>query len=693
MLADHNPRGSSASLPIVRSATVYSATAQTALTAYSIYGKQPLPSARLRPPQCSPIEETAGGRERRSQPSQLAPPPADGFKMNLNVWNIKDMFSIPPGAGAYKSSNRNGASSDHSSLTDSQFLFSSQCCPENSQPGSVDYKSQTNYQRNSNPNSQESEPGMYQKYRSKPPLCCTDSKERGPFQTFGKGNSKSIIEQFEESKRKAKEKYESEQLNQLICQVHVTVQELKMTLCHVEENTNLKCKSILDSMDATSKALQQNIASYHESMQKMQNTKCSCRQMLLDLENKILLKDAELTDLKSNVQLLVKGMDAMKSQQCEKHLELSEKLTWLSNSIKSSEDKILSEIHNLNCLSKPACHLKENTTQTSPASVQDLPAEEHSTSQYKTRTFVDCSALSQSSVQNTWDRISDGCSSSLTGFKGVTTRSAQSAESTGNCCITLESPGDYPGSNTGGRRVHFSKGVTTDDRAVRRLQQFYHNDHCVPAAQNHLLQQTQPHNGKENRLFTSRPKEKSQTLRKPKANKHKKHSKNRRGFSIKNTTQVISRAVASNAQEESKNEPVTHKWGNSVRQTENYFTLYSERCEPSLPVIPGLVRKAQKKNSLKCTLLSRQQTIKQHAKKEASDCDRDNIPKAEDYPENSDLPIWDYNPLYYSTDCENNMLWSSPSSPSLNITSTTSILQKQQQDLISVFFDSSDNSN
>ncbi|XP_072254184.1 interactor of HORMAD1 protein 1-like, partial [Pyxicephalus adspersus] len=153
-----------------------------------------------------------------------------------------------------------------------------------------------------------SDPGVYQKYQSKPPLCNMDGKERGPFQTFGKTNGKNIFEQFEESKRKAKEKYESEQLNHMICQVHFTVQELKMTLCHVEENTNLKCQSILDSMDAASKALQKNIASYHESMQKIVPPTCNCREVLLDLENKILLlktiKEQLASDISFSINIL-----------------------------------------------------------------------------------------------------------------------------------------------------------------------------------------------------------------------------------------------------------------------------------------------------------------------------------------------------------------------------------------------------
>ncbi|XP_069593683.1 interactor of HORMAD1 protein 1 [Ranitomeya imitator] len=206
--------------------------------------------------------------------------------MNLNVWNIKDMFSVPPGAGINKSANRNTAQSDHSSLSDSQFLFSSQFCPDGSQQGSMDY---AKYQKNSNQNSQDSEPSMYQKYQAKPPLCSSDPKDRNTFNSFGLSKPKDIIEQFEESKKRAKEKYESEQIHQLICSIQGTLQELKGPFFNIEENTNLRCQSILESINGVSKALQEKISFFHESLLKVMPLKSDLEQAILGLEKKILL--------------------------------------------------------------------------------------------------------------------------------------------------------------------------------------------------------------------------------------------------------------------------------------------------------------------------------------------------------------------------------------------------------------------
>ncbi|KAM4722336.1 interactor of HORMAD1 protein 1 [Rhinophrynus dorsalis] len=75
--------------------------------------------------------------------------------MNVNVWNIKDMFSIPPGASTNRTSARNTSSSDYSSLTDSQFLFSSQFCPDISQPASQEFNMHSKDQNISQVNSQD----------------------------------------------------------------------------------------------------------------------------------------------------------------------------------------------------------------------------------------------------------------------------------------------------------------------------------------------------------------------------------------------------------------------------------------------------------------------------------------------------------------------------------------------------------
>ncbi|NXX15825.1 IHO1 protein, partial [Podargus strigoides] len=63
-----------------------------------------------------------------------------------------------------KFSNR---SSDYSSLSDSQLLFGSQICPDNMQSAAAPLELGTQLGQH---NSQDSEPSIFTKYQTKPPL-------------------------------------------------------------------------------------------------------------------------------------------------------------------------------------------------------------------------------------------------------------------------------------------------------------------------------------------------------------------------------------------------------------------------------------------------------------------------------------------------------------------------------------------
>uniref|UniRef100_A0A7M4FI72 Coiled-coil domain containing 36 n=1 Tax=Crocodylus porosus TaxID=8502 RepID=A0A7M4FI72_CROPO len=112
-------------------------------------------------------------------------------------------FSLPN-----KLSIRSSTLSDYSSLSDSQFLFGSQFCPENSQPASVprEFGALSRQPRSSQQNSQDSEPSIFTKYQTKPQLFGGDVKEKGSL-NFGAGKLKSVLEQFEINKKKIKDKH------------------------------------------------------------------------------------------------------------------------------------------------------------------------------------------------------------------------------------------------------------------------------------------------------------------------------------------------------------------------------------------------------------------------------------------------------------------------------------------------------
>ncbi|KAM9134111.1 interactor of HORMAD1 protein 1 isoform 3-T3 [Pangshura tecta] len=174
--------------------------------------------------------------------------------MNFNVWNIKEMFSTPTASKTNKSSSRSSAPSDYSSLSDSQFLFGSQFCPENSQsaPVPLECSAQSRQQKSSQQNSQDSEPSIFTKYQTKPQLFGGDEKEKGSF-NFGVGKLKNVFEQFEVNKKKIKDKHDSEVLSTFISSVKESIQGLHTCLDKFEESLDSRNKSILDGLEATSK--------------------------------------------------------------------------------------------------------------------------------------------------------------------------------------------------------------------------------------------------------------------------------------------------------------------------------------------------------------------------------------------------------------------------------------------------------
>ncbi|XP_050813351.1 interactor of HORMAD1 protein 1 isoform X2 [Gopherus flavomarginatus] len=165
--------------------------------------------------------------------------------MNFNVWNIKEMFSTPTASKTNKSSSRSSAPSDYSSLSDSQFLFGSQFCPENSQsaPVPLECSAQSRQQKSSQQNSQDSEPSIFTKYQTKPQLFGGDEKEKNSF-NFGVGKLKNVLEQFDVNKKKVKDKHDSEVLSTFISSVKESIQGKDMEILDVKSNLQLLKESL-----------------------------------------------------------------------------------------------------------------------------------------------------------------------------------------------------------------------------------------------------------------------------------------------------------------------------------------------------------------------------------------------------------------------------------------------------------------
>ncbi|XP_063284216.1 interactor of HORMAD1 protein 1 [Pelobates fuscus] len=619
--------------------------------------------------------------------------------MNLNVWNIKDLFSIPPGTGTSKSSGKN-STGDQSSLTDSQFLFSSQFCPDNSQPSLAEYKQP----RNSQQNSEDNEPSVFLKYLAKPSLY-NDLKENSSFQLFGTEKNKTILEQFEESKKKTKEKSENDQLNNMISNTLLTIQELKVAFCQTEENTNLKCKSILESVETLSKTLQESAASHCNSIIKAFSAKCNVEKAMLELEQKLHKNDEELASLKCNVQLILSNMDILKSQQYEQQVMLSEKIGCLSDSIKSTENKILSELEKTNFAPQLACCLKENTTQTTPPVFSNISFKKQINQFRAKETCQEVSPVSKISGQCPCNVNSNMISADLVGNVNATVSAAAQKflnVKSMNCVEKFASGCEYsPVSQGGSEKPNPAASdpfqvlaVEKENILCKTIPKHIHTSQLEKEQENYLdisSIQNRLNIGyscsEENSLLNNKARESVRCQKRRTTNKHKVLSQKKQSeCSKKNNKGTVARTSYVRAAKKSG----SSEWVNPVinSQQEN-FTFHSESLVPSLPVIHAPVRKAQKKTRDKFSLLYSHQTARQHSSSNLySSGDRVSSYKTEHVHWN--FSTQESNIAHYSIKNENPMAWLCPSSPLQDNITYNSHLQEEEDNVITLFFDSSD---
>ncbi|XP_072136263.1 interactor of HORMAD1 protein 1 [Mobula birostris] len=284
--------------------------------------------------------------------------------MTSNIWNIREMLNIPTGPGMTKSATWNSAPSDHSSLTDSQFLFGSQFCPENSE--SQDFNLPSRTQRNSQQNSQhnESELKFYEKYQAKPHIFAMENKETCSVTQLCFGKPKGFLEQFEISKRKAKEKQESEYFNNWISKLQDNVEGIKASFNKLERKTELQNQTVLEGLENLSKTIQENINTHYETIVSALEAKSS-REQILEMDKRLVAKEMEMSNLKTQLQLVQECLDGMKQSQCQQHQKICEQFSWFKDHLKFTE--MLSELHKLTSTTNPIIQVQNNMTQTTPS--------------------------------------------------------------------------------------------------------------------------------------------------------------------------------------------------------------------------------------------------------------------------------------------------------------------------------------
>ncbi|XP_020651030.3 interactor of HORMAD1 protein 1 [Pogona vitticeps] len=277
--------------------------------------------------------------------------------MSVNVWNIKELFSIPTKMGPSKSSSWTSAPGDYSSMSDSQFLFGSQFCPENSQSTSAptEFSIQQRQEKSSQQNSQDNEPSIFAKYQSKPQLFGGDGKDKGSL-NFPPGRFKGVLEQFEENKKKIKEKHDNEVLNTFILNTKESLQRLQSSFDKSEESL----KSILDDLGNFSKTMQETSQSHYGLVLNALKERHEMEQTLFRMEKRMQDKDTEISDLKSDLQLLKMSLEQLTVQQNEQYVKLCELLGHVQI------PSLLAELQAFISTPRALCHVKENSSQTSP---------------------------------------------------------------------------------------------------------------------------------------------------------------------------------------------------------------------------------------------------------------------------------------------------------------------------------------
>ncbi|XP_074054028.1 interactor of HORMAD1 protein 1 isoform X2 [Macrotis lagotis] len=282
--------------------------------------------------------------------------------MNSNIWNVKEMFSVPLGPGTNKSSSWNN-NVDCSNLTDSQFLFGSQFYPENSQSISapLDFNPSLRHAKTSQQNSEDSEPSIFTKYQAKPQLFGGDAKNRNlHLSHLPTGKSKGVLEQFEENKKRAQDKQDSETLNSFISYVKENMNKLQTSVKMLEEELRSRNQSILHSLEAVAKTFQESAQAHCDLLLEALRDRNQTEQRALEMEKRLEAREAEFLDVKSSL----KHLEVLAAEQSRQHQRLCDQLDQLNF------PKVLSEVHSVSSEAQLPLLVNDGGSQTFPALLQ-----------------------------------------------------------------------------------------------------------------------------------------------------------------------------------------------------------------------------------------------------------------------------------------------------------------------------------
>uniref|UniRef100_A0A3Q2TDV9 Coiled-coil domain containing 36 n=1 Tax=Fundulus heteroclitus TaxID=8078 RepID=A0A3Q2TDV9_FUNHE len=240
------------------------------------------------------------------------------------VRNIKEMLNIPAGT-------RNVATNGYSGLTDSQLFFGSQFWHEQSQGMSQEMSLSS---RNSQQSSQEgSDPKFLSRYTSKPNLF-GDLKD--------KARTSSLLDKFEEDRKKAKEKSDSDQFLKESQHIRETLINIQQLVAGTEKNTTV-CQTIFNTFESFASSLKNSLERFQRDISQMFETLVdklsSQKEVMTELEDKLQKNEDSTAGLETQLKNLSKSLECLREEQEREQRMLEEALTVLSSLIPKPSDK------------------------------------------------------------------------------------------------------------------------------------------------------------------------------------------------------------------------------------------------------------------------------------------------------------------------------------------------------------------
>ncbi|XP_014912398.1 interactor of HORMAD1 protein 1 [Poecilia latipinna] len=238
--------------------------------------------------------------------------------------NIKEMLNIPAGT-------RNAASNGYPGLTDSQVFFGSQFWHEHSQGMSQEMSLSS---RNSQQSSQEgSDPTILNRYTSKP-LLFGDMKD--------KTRTSGLLDKFEEDRKKAKERSDSDQFFKESQHIRETLVNIQQLVAGTEKNTSV-CQTIFEKFDSFASSLKTTLESLQRDISQMFETwvdkLSSQKEVMTELEEKLKKNGETTSELATQLKSLKSNLECLRGEQEREQKMLEEALKLLNSLVPKPSDK------------------------------------------------------------------------------------------------------------------------------------------------------------------------------------------------------------------------------------------------------------------------------------------------------------------------------------------------------------------